>query len=544
MKTSWRDQILNDFAPQVARLTLVADPDGLLLEEGVLHAIREKGFDLIPFEDNVAFRFAYETKYRSLWDRGEPTDLVVVLRSPAPDLASLPFDLLQAGRKLAFSLGDLFPNLSYPVVATLERTDLEALHHAQEQHKPGVLGDKATKDFVLRHVFEIAPELIKQPADLLRALLRRHYQGQRVPLSLDQRLIEVLRQGEQFGAWGLEEIVPDREAFVGFLQERWGIFLDRAATGSPPAPESVSRLKYRGPAELPFDHTDVRVYIDTLFLEGVLRPVQHDKATVLAGQWCGVGIKVDPDADRQRRLEKLLGTVAASVPAQDAKHQEWFAFAYRWAELLHLWHQMSAPVKVALDQRFGALRGSVDAMFLGWMQSRYGAMHNQPATPPVMVHHVLRAMARGVEEGGKAALVVVDGLALDQWTVLREVLSHQMPDVKLREEAVFTWVPTITSVSRQAIFAGKPPLYFGATIATTDREEKLWSQFWMDQGLNLSEVVYVKKLRDHPDLSTVLELLERPKVRVAGVWSGWCAVYAAICLEFSGSRRGVRNWGC
>jgi transcriptional regulator with XRE-family HTH domain len=28
------------------------------------------------------------------------------------------------------------------------------------------------------------------------------------------------------------------------------------------------------------------------------------------------------------------------------------------------------------------------------------------------------------------------------------------------------------------------------------------------------------------------------------VWSGWCAVYAAICLEFSGSRRGVRNWGC
>jgi len=46
--SSWRDQILNDFTPKVARLTLVADPDGLLLEgvyidnlfvEGLLHSV-------------------------------------------------------------------------------------------------------------------------------------------------------------------------------------------------------------------------------------------------------------------------------------------------------------------------------------------------------------------------------------------------------------------------------------------------------------------------------------------------------------------------
>jgi hypothetical protein len=87
---SWRDQILSEFTPQVARLTLVADPDGLLLEEGVLEGIRERGFELIPFEDHVAFRYAYESKFRSRWDRGEKTDLVVVLRSPSSDLDALP----------------------------------------------------------------------------------------------------------------------------------------------------------------------------------------------------------------------------------------------------------------------------------------------------------------------------------------------------------------------------------------------------------------------------------------------------------------------
>ena len=38
--SNWRDQILRQFAPNVARLTLVADPGGLLLEEGVLVGIR------------------------------------------------------------------------------------------------------------------------------------------------------------------------------------------------------------------------------------------------------------------------------------------------------------------------------------------------------------------------------------------------------------------------------------------------------------------------------------------------------------------------
>src|SRR5262249_28030891 len=158
----------------------------------------------------------------------------------------LPFDLLQAGRRLSFCLGDLFPNLSYPVVASLNRSDLEALYRAQQQHKPGALGDNATKDFILRHVFEIAPEVIKQPSDLLRVLLRRHHQAQQIPALLEERLIQVLRQGARFEGWTLEEIILDRNAFHGFLQERWQPFIDRLA-GVPTGTASANGMKYRGP---------------------------------------------------------------------------------------------------------------------------------------------------------------------------------------------------------------------------------------------------------------------------------------------------------
>ena len=117
----WRDAVLGHFQPRVSRLTVVADPDGLLTEERMLVAIRDRGFDLIPFDDPIALRFAYESQYRRLWDSGQESDLVVVLHSAEQQLANLPFDLLQAGRPIELALHQFFPKLNYPVIAGLDR---------------------------------------------------------------------------------------------------------------------------------------------------------------------------------------------------------------------------------------------------------------------------------------------------------------------------------------------------------------------------------------------------------------------------------------
>ena len=93
----WRDRILKEFAAKIAPLTLVADPDGLPLEESLLEAIRERGLEILRFEDSVAFRFACESRFRSRWDQDETADLVVVVRAESHQLATLPHDLSCAG---------------------------------------------------------------------------------------------------------------------------------------------------------------------------------------------------------------------------------------------------------------------------------------------------------------------------------------------------------------------------------------------------------------------------------------------------------------
>jgi len=517
--SSWRDQILREFTPKVARLTIVADPDGLLLEEGILENIHERGFELIPFDDHVAFRYVYESKFRSRWDRGEQTDLVVVLRSADSDLSSLPFDLLHAGRRLSFNLGDIFPNLSYPVVAALDRGDLDALYEAQKSHAPGQLGDNATKEFALRHVFEIAPELIKQPSDLLRVLLRRHYRGQRIPSILDDRFIQLLRQRHVFGDWPLNALVPDREAFFAFLQERWPIFLDREDSKGTPSvrdgrgPYGVTN---EGPVDLPFDHHDIRVYIDNLFVEGLLHPVSHAHADSLAKTWASIGVRTDPAEDRSRRLRKLVETLQSSVPADDAKHTDWSAFARGWAELLLLTNEQSDDADA--HEFVDVLRTQVNNGFTAWLLKRYAGLVNLPSTPPVMVHHIPRFLARQMAEdpNTKIAMLVLDGLSLEQWLAIREALVLRQPSLLFREQTVFAWVPSLTSVSRQAAFAGKPPLFFPNSIHTTEKEPVLWTQFWVDQGFTPHEVVYIKGLGDG-SLDGVSEAMSHPKARIAGL---------------------------
>jgi len=519
--SSWRDQILKEFTPKVARLTLVADPDGLLLEEGILEGVRERGFELIPFEDHIAFRYAYESKFRSRWDRGEHTELVVVLRSPASDLGGFPYDLLQAGRRLSFNLGDIFPNLSYPVVTTLDRGDLDALYKAQKRHAPGEVGDNATKEFVLRHVFDIAPELIKQPSDLLRALLRRHYRGQRIPTMLDERFIQLLRQSILFDDWPLEALVTDREAFFAFLQERWPIFLNReAAKGTSGIHENEEpySLTLEEPVDLPFDHDDIRVYIDNLFVEGLLHAVPHDHADALSKTWVSIGVRTAPLEDRSRRLDKLIESLQTSIPAEDAKHAEWFHFARGWAELVLLMNEQPDTVVGEGNEHAKYLQTQVDANFTAWLFKRYAGLVNLPSVPPVMLHHLPRFLARQVDEdrNAKIALIIMDGLAMDQWLVVRSALASRQPSFQFREQAVFAWIPSLTSVSRQAAFAGKAPIFFPNSIQTTDKEPALWSQFWADQGFTPNEIVYFKGLGDG-SLETVSEALSHPKARVAGL---------------------------
>ena len=546
MKSSWRDQLLDELMIPINKLTLVSDPDNLLLEEIMLQRISEIGYELLSFEDPIAFRFIYESKFRSFWDNGKQPEPIVIVRLDKNNLNTLPYDLLSIGRRLAFSLGDLFPNFSSPIVASLDRSYLDDLYEAQQQHSPGVMSDNATKDFILRHVFKIAPELIKQSSDLLQVLLRKHFHSHHIPLCLDKRLIQILSQNNIFKDWPLVDIVSNRNSFFAFLQERWVPFLDYMAESSGNIVcETISDydLRYTGPIYIPFDHDDVRVYIDSLFIEGLLQPVEHKNADKISKTWAFAGVKVDPEADRRRRLEEFINKIEAKIPTMESRHNDWLEFAYVWAELVVLISETSG-LPDDISQMFRNLQDKLDYTFLTWCQKYFSGLHNLPSNPPVMVHHIPKSLARRLdtETPSKIAMIVIDGLSVDQWLVLRKSLENQNPELRFYEKAIFAWIPTITSVSRQALFSGKTPFYFPSSIYSTDKDSPLWMQFWLDLGLNQSQISHYLFVGDN-DIESISDILDADKAKVIGITIDKVDnIMHGMKLGTSGMHNQVRQW--
>ena len=140
--SGWTDRILREFPSDLSRLWIAADPDNLLLDGHMLASLRERGFDVLPFEDSIAFRVEYEEKYRTVWDHGDAAQadaLILQHRSSNPD--DLPWDYLRYGRRVSLSLANLVPKLSYSVVRQVGSEHYEAIFDALAKYAPQPLGE-------------------------------------------------------------------------------------------------------------------------------------------------------------------------------------------------------------------------------------------------------------------------------------------------------------------------------------------------------------------------------------------------------------------
>lgn len=515
--SSWRDSVLDQLVVGLADCFIVEDPDHLMAEPGIQEVLIDRCFEFYPFDNSIDLRHFYELKVRQKGNDQLAEPLVISIDADHTNARELPFDITRRSKVVTLSLADCFPELFHEVLKCLEPEELDSLEQAITEYTPGKLGDIASRDFVLRHIYKVAPEVIQTPADLLQTLLSIHYRDIALPDLLKQRLAELLGKRRQFRDWPLKEIVSCKNAFFRFLQEHWPAYVVAVKWSLPKGTKEPAVVYDAQPNDkteiiLPFGHDNVRVYLDNLFLEGLLTPIEIDNLDLLSDHWCLVGVKQDPDKESKKRLSGLMALCRDTLPDEDARHHSWLQFASRWAELCAAFHTNKSIVDESI---FGELRSLVDTRFSTWMLNKYSSLHNHPPIPPAMLHHIPRSMAREIESSStsRSALILIDGLALDQWVTLRNSIkiSHSMT-----EASVFAWVPTLTSVSRQALFSAKIPYQFARSIHTTSAEPKAWRLFWSENGLKPSEVYYQKSLgRD--DVSVIIDKLSDHRLRSVGL---------------------------
>jgi hypothetical protein len=449
--SSWRDAILDKFVPQLSKLSLASDPDNLLTEEKTAYALRQKGFDILEFTDAIEFRYAYESQYRAVWDKGGKTELVVILHTEKLNLDTLPFDILEAGRKCYFKLADLFPLFSPPILEILDKGLLDILYEIRRHYPKERISDNSTIDFFLKYLYKINIDQIYKESDLLSVLLHIHYSHFDFPERIRDRLLVLLSETLRFNGFPLKELLYNKDAFIEYIIENHENFLNNT-------PEVIfSRL-----------------------------------------------VKTNSD-----KIKQYLTELSYVIPSADSNYREWLNFSHKFAALSSKIYLYNSDLIEYLNH----LSEKINTVYIGWIQNNFHSLITIPPVFPAMVHHIPKYLFYRYKENElRKALIVIDGLALDQWYTLKDALPEN--NFRFIEKAAFAWVPTLTSVSRQAIFSGMRPFEYEKYINTTSNEEKSWSIFWQNGGMNSQNILYIKGIDDNT--SNIESIINNTNIKIGG----------------------------
>ena len=466
-------EILSLFPPHAHPLTLVSDPDRLLAGEAVMLELAQRGFQVVQENDPVVLRHRVEEA------RPFATQHPVVVITTG-SLEDLPYDLYQPAYRLTLSLHSYFPNLAYPVLQTLSPDQVEKLASCLPPAE--TLSRQKTIDYLLREVFNADLSSLSQPHALIAWMNDYHQRQSPLPALLRSGLVERLKRFPVYHDWEIDVLIREVQAFSDFVQQQWQATIQQTLSGK--------QIYETGPGyHLIFDRDpQLQDLVAALVRHGTLRPLEiADKKGLPAWTYPGItltDVRLQRFAYLLGDIENRLKATKSVLPAQTGWN-EWTGFARDWAELCSLQYQTDLEVSQAQKETFQRLVRELDQIFSAWLQNNYTPLGAQRLPRPHHVHHIPHYLAflRTLGQIERVVLLILDGLSLSDWQVIKSVWTKRHANWEFKTESLLAQVPTITSISRYALVSGLRPADFAGDLDHCTPEARAWELFWSREGI-------------------------------------------------------------
>jgi hypothetical protein len=510
---TWQTQLLASFQPKEFMLVVI-DPDNLLTDESLLAEIQNSSYDILQLEDEITFRNRFERRYRSRWDTGEQRHVVVIVHT-TESTRHIPYDLLQKGKRIEVSVSALFSQLNALTLRQLDRAyfnDLYSAHTSLLESGQKLHGERATLEFILRTAFGLDPALPPNPTCLVELLIQKHYLARALPTALEDYLTK--KTFPQVTLDGLKaDFLHSQADFYTWLDTAWAGFIQARATGqtSPNLFLNDQRL---------------RPLLANLFAEGLLTRIPTP-ADLPASNWLSIGLL--PASGKRNvgewtsaelynlntRLKRFVELDASSLPQGKTDLRDWLNLATEWAEAVYQANSLPGELYKEAFPALSAARIALDEHFSAFIQARYSAVdYYQDNLGPISLAGVNNWLNQAVPTEDRLALVCFDGLALDQWILLRDYLQSKLPDLVINENRTYAIAPTITPISRQALFSGRPPVNFSETWDKTNQDADRWQAWWVHHEVPPLRVKHLSIKASAPDYAALGEVISSKNVRL------------------------------
>ncbi|HDT6064054.1 BREX-3 system phosphatase PglZ [Enterobacter kobei] len=504
---TWQDDVLHKVNLDGAFVYIINDPDGLLHEPVIANSLQEKNALIFDDDDPLALRLSYEA-----WRSGI-NKIPFLIRLAAERDIFIPHDIHRESKEIDFHLSEFFQDIDSDILRLLPATLYQSVMDALKSFSPGRLSEQSSLDFLLRHIYKIAPEIIQSSTDLVRLLIRKHYIGIEMPMQIESRLIHLMSLVPSFGLWNVNQLISNKAYFFDFLQKQWEIYLQDEENspiyfGSRPNTQLI----------FPFADGDIRVFIDNLFAEGIIKPVAIKGLP--PEHWASFAVLKEPKITEKERILHLLNNAKKifNQYSEESANADFWLEQSRSLGIMNalFYHNKNLPAVEIMFDDIKNINTDVDKLFQHWLLINYAKIQTIPTVRyPSMLHKVPDWISRRIDSGNKICLLVLDGMGARQWPLLRKQLQI-CENISIEEHSCFAWVPTITSISRQTLFSGKRPFLFGESLLTTNKEEQLWLNYWIDKGLNKREIKYAKKIENY-SVDEWQSLVGSLPVKIAGL---------------------------
>lgn len=505
---------------------LVYDSDNLLGTEGIVEHINQAGFFIINYEDPEIFRYYYEENIRSILDQGKALDRKVLIRYTEERI--IPYDIRSKCFFVELTLREIFPKLSYIVMKDLYNEMFDKLYKVYSNYNGPKLGDKGTKDFILKNVYGVIPEVIGDFQLLVKIFMPLYYRGEELPKLIADYAAEAISSNGQLKQYPVRTIVSGRGMFFHFIQDQWETYV-KHING-----EDVSTI-------IDFGDYEIRAYIDNLFQENYLTPLKQLKLHQYPS-WMQSGVVYDMAGSIERRYDNCIAKILNALENVKS-YKDWFIIAGLWAETLLIKYDQSKSYSLD-NKKFRDTGKLIKVRFKVWLSQNYSMLASLSyAKAPIMVHkipwHINHRFPK--QENKKVAMIVIDGMSLDDWYVIKEALNNGNKYIFV-ETLCFAWIPTMTSVSRQALFSGEIPANFSDTLLTTNNDEKQWKKFWGNIGYNYNSIAFKRNIKEFTE-EGLEDIINDNRLRVLGLVVNMVDdIMHGQQLSIEGMHQDIRLW--
>jgi len=189
---------------------------------------------------------------------------------------------------------------------------------------------------------------------------------------------------------------------------------------------------------------------------------------------------LEGDRIRQQRLARDFVTRFRELEGRRGATLAWREWIELVAELARWEVRLAAANEPGLSEALRALQRSLRKDFSEYVARHYPRWLAAPEgdRPPLSVDVGAEFLVPVLKAEGRALFVVIDCLRLDQWEVLRDLVT---PLFDVEESHYYSILPTATPFARNAIFSGMFPMEIAA------RHPAWWGQPSDEESLNAHE---------------------------------------------------------